>query len=196
MAKDVIILARHGEPALSRDKRFNWHGYKFWWKLYDEGGLVPGQDAPNIVKNWARKADVVIASPLKRAVETATLAAGRPPDRLEPLLVEAALPPPNLGYFRFGPRVWGVLARISWLLGFSGGQESARQARKRADEAAEMLSEAASGGKMVFAAAHGWFNRMIRPGLKRRGFVCVEDNGDLHWSYRRFERDTKYNDQS
>ncbi|MBL4870685.1 MAG: hypothetical protein JKX72_07000, partial [Robiginitomaculum sp.] len=64
-------------------------------------------------------------------------------------------------------------------------------ARIRAQKAAEMLSGEASGGKMLFVAAHGWFNRMIRTGLKQRGFVCVEDHGDLHWSYRRYERPTK-----
>ncbi len=188
MQKDVIILARHGEPALSRDTRLNWRGYKYWWTLYDEGGLVKGQDAPKIIKKLAGAADIVLSSPLRRAVETATLARGAPPDRTDPLLVEAPLPPPNLGYFRFGPRTWGVLARISWLLGFSGEGESYKQARQRADKAAEMLANTSKGGQTVFVAAHGWFNRMIRPGLKKRGFVCVEDHGDLHWSYRRFER--------
>ena len=44
---------------------------------------------------------------------------------------------------------------------------------------------------MIFVAGHGWFNRMLRPALKRRGFKCTEDHGDLHWSYRRYERTSK-----
>ena len=188
MSIDTIILARHGEPELSKNVRLNWRGYKYWWMLYDEGGLVPGQDAPNIIKKLARQADLVIASPLKRAVETATLAKGAPPDRIEPLMVEAPLPPPNLGYFRFRPRAWGVFARISWMLGFSGETESQSEARKRAKGAAKILSNEAKGGKMIFVAGHGWFNRMMRPALIAQGFRCVEDHGDLHWSYRRYER--------
>lgn len=185
---DIIILCRHGEPALSRKTRMNWRGYKYWWGLYDEGGLVPGQDAPRVIKDLAAQADIVIASPLLRAVETATKAKGAAPDRLEPLMVEAGLPPPNLGYLRLKPPTWGVLARICWMAGFSGEVESQVEARKRAEKASDVLSEEAEGGKMVFVAAHGWFNRMMRLALKRRGFVCVEDHGDLHWSYRRFER--------
>lgn len=185
---DVIILCRHGEPALSRKTRMNWRGYKYWWGLYDEGGLAPDQDAPRVIKDLAAQADIVIASPLLRAVETATKAKGAAPDRLEPLMVEAGLPPPNLGYLRLKPPTWGVLARICWMAGFSGEVESQVDARKRAEKAAGVLSEDAKGGKMVFVAAHGWFNRMMRPAFKRRGFICVEDHGDLHWSYRRFER--------
>ena len=74
------------------------------------------------------------------------------------------------------------------MMGFSGELESQTKARERAEKAAEILSQEASGGKMLFVAAHGWYNRMMRPTLKRRGFVCTEDHGDLHWSYRRFER--------
>ena len=185
---DVIILCRHGEPELSRKARMNWRGYKYWWGLYDEGGLVPGQDAPQVIKDLANQADIVIASPLRRAVETATLAKGATPDKLEPLLVEAGLPPPNLGYIRLKPPTWGLISRVTWMMGFSGEAESQADARMRAEKAADALAEKATGGQVIFAAAHGWFNRMMRPALKRRGFVCVEDHGDLHWSYRRFER--------
>jgi len=194
MKTDVIILARHGEPDLSKQVRLNWRGYKYWWRLYDEAGLVPEHDAPKLVKELARQADMVMSSTLPRAIETAEKAKGGPVDKTEDLLVEAPLPPPNLGYFRFKPRTWGVFARIIWCLGHKGEGESQKQARVRADKAAEVLSEEASGGKMIFVAAHGWFNRMLRGPLKRRGFICTEDHGDLHWSYRRFERPSKSQD--
>ncbi|MEE9272402.1 MAG: histidine phosphatase family protein [Robiginitomaculum sp.] len=188
MQNDVIILVRHGEPDLSKRVRLNWRGYKYWWRLYDEAGLKWGQKAPSIIKDLAKKADAVMSSTLPRALETAEMARGMAVDKTSALLVEAPLPPLNLGYIRLRPRTWGVLARISWILGFSGEGESRAQATKRAIQAAQMLSEEAKGGKMVFVAAHGWFNRMIRRPLKAKGFVCTEDHGDLHWSYRRFER--------
>lgn len=190
MPIDVIVLARHGEPDLSKQVRLNWRGYKYWWRLYDEAGLVSGEKAPKIIVDLAKKADNVMSSTLPRAIETAELACGKPVDQRESLLVEAPLPPPNLGYIRFRPRMWGILARICWILGFSGEGESRKQAQIRAEKAADLLSKSAQGGKMVFVVAHGWFNRMLRPALKRHGFACVEDYGDLHWSYRRYERET------
>ncbi len=191
MKTDVIILARHGEPDLSKNVRLNWRGYKYWWRLYDEAGLKPDQKAPRIIKDLAAQADVVMSSTLPRAIETAERAVGGTVDKLEASLVEAPLPPPNLGYLRLKPRTWGVLARVSWCLGFSGEGESQKQARLRAQKAAKILSDEAQGGKMLFVAGHGWFNRMIRPALLKRGFKCVEDHGDLHWSYRRYERRTE-----
>ncbi len=188
MKIDVIILARHGEPDLSRNVRLNWRGYKYWWRLYDEAGLKPSERAPQFIKDVAKQADIIISSTLPRAIETAEAACEGKVDHLEPLLVEAPLPPPNLGYFRFGPRTWSVFARTAWCLGFSGEGESQKLARIRAEKASHVLSEHASGGKMIFVAGHGWFNRMLRGPLKQRGFKCTEDHGDLHWSYRRFER--------
>lgn len=185
---DVIILARHGEPDLSRQVRLNWRGYKYWWRLYDEAGLIAGHVAPAIIKDLAAQADIVLASTLPRAIETAERASGKDVDRTEECLVEAPLPPPNLGYFKFKPTVWGVLARVSWCIGFSGEGESRIQAKQRAIIAAKMLSDEADGGRFVFVAAHGWFNRMIRRPLLAHGFTCTEDHGDLHWSYRRYER--------
>ena len=191
MKTDIIILARHGEPDLSRRVWLNWRGYKYWWRLYDEAGLKPGQDAPKMIKGLAKEADLVISSDLPRAIETAQKAKGKMPDIQEPLLVEAGLPPPNLGYLKLRPRTWGIISRVIWVFGFSGEVESNNEAKIRAEKAAGVLSDHASGGKMIFVAAHGWFNRMIRPALKRQGFKCVEDHGDLHWSYRRFERVTE-----
>ena len=188
MKKDVLILVRHGEPDLSRRVRLNWRGYKYWWRLYDEAGLKPGQKPPSMVKALAAQADMVISSPLPRAQETAQMARGGAVDKTLSLLVEAPLPPPNLGYIRFRPRMWSILARISWAIGFSGDGESRGEANIRASLAAKALSEEALGGKMVFVVAHGWFNRMIRKHLYLLGFSCTEDHGDLHWSYRRYER--------
>ena len=75
MAREVLIICRHGKPALSKKVRLNWLGYIDWWKKYDEGGLDKKQKLPKRVSKIASEADVVISSTLRRAVESATLAA-------------------------------------------------------------------------------------------------------------------------
>lgn len=57
-----------------------------------------------------------------------------------------------------------------------------------AERVCDKLDVEAAGGKLVFITAHGWINRMIKGSLKKRGWICVSQNGDLHWSFRRFER--------
>lgn len=191
MEKDVIIIVRHGKPALSRKVRMTWKGYRDWWQKYDAGGLGENQKIPKKVKALAEKADFLISSPLRRAVETAELLRGKAPDSVDEDLIEAALPSPYFGGLKLRPKTWGVLARIVWYVGWSDGMESHKDARLRANKMAEKLADRASGGKMVLVTAHGWYNRMLKGSLMNQGWKCVSQNGDLHWSHRRLERDTE-----
>lgn len=191
MQKDVIIIVRHGKPSLSRKVRLNWAEFRAWWKDYDAGGIVGDQKVPKKVQAYAQQADLVISSPLRRAVESAQLARGKAPDLTDDDLIEAALPSPFMGPLKFGPKTWGTLARVLWYCGYSDGMESHTAARARAELMCDKLGQHASGGKLIFVAAHGWFNRMLKGSLMKRGWKCVKQNGDLHWSHRRFERPTK-----
>lgn len=186
--KDVIIIVRHGKPALSRKQKMDWRGYRSWWKDYDAGGLAETQKIPKRVTRLAKLADVIISSPLRRAVESAERLAGRVPDKVWPELTEAALPSPKLGPLKLRPKTWGTYARIVWYWGWSDGMENHTVARARAETVCDKLDIEAAGGKMVLITAHGWFNRMVKGSLKKRGWKCVSQNGDLHWSFRRFER--------
>ena len=42
----AIILARHGEPALSRKCLLTSDQYRDWWAKYEVGGLRAGQTPP------------------------------------------------------------------------------------------------------------------------------------------------------
>ncbi len=169
-----------------------WRGYRDWWILYDEGGLAEGQKVPKRLLAWVKKADFIISSPLRRSVESAELAAGRPVDLLNAGLVEAALPPPHLFGLKLRPKSWGTLSRIVWYFGWSDGMENHREARARVEGMCDVLAEHAAGGKIVYVSAHGWINRMLKGSLRKRGWKMKSQNGDLHWSFRRYERPTDY----
>lgn len=192
--EDTIILVRHGKPALSRKLRLTSQQFRDWWIRYDEGGILDGQIPPKKVRRWAENADLIVSSPLRRAVESVELVAGRAPDETLPDLVEAALPSPPLGPIKMRPKSWGTTARIVWALGYSDGMESAREARIRANDVAASLEARASGGRIVYVSGHGWFNRMIKGSLMARGWKCRSQNGDLHWSRRQMVRPTSDKD--
>ncbi len=191
MEKDVIIIVRHGKPALSRSVWLTWKDFRQWWKAYDVGGLAEAQKIPRKLQALAETADLVISSPLRRAVESARLLIGRDPDLIDEDLIEAALPPPHLGNFKFRPKAWGTFARVAWFVGWSDGMESHKNARIRANKMAAKLAKHAEGGKTVLVTAHGWYNRMLKGSLMDMGWKCVSQNGDLHWSHRQFERIVK-----
>ena len=187
VARGPIIVSRHGRPALDRNAgpRLTWQEYRDWWDQYEAGSLAPQQEAPAILRAAVADADIVLSSTAPRAIETARLASGRDPET-DPVFCEAPLPPPRFRNRKYLPKTWNVIARTAWLYGHSLDGESNRQARDRARDAAKQLHNASESGK-VYLAAHGWFNRMLRPAMARIGWVCVRDGGDNYWSYRIYE---------
>lgn len=187
-ARSPIIIARHGRPALDRNAgpKLGWEDYVKWWEQYEVGSLAAGQTAPGALVEAVKDADILLTSVRPRAIETmASARPGADPDRMA-LFNEAPLPPPRWSSAKFLPRRWNVLARVAWLMGHTLGEETAEQSRARAAEAAEYLHNRALEGK-VFLAAHGWFNRMIRTELRKRGWRVVRDQGDRYWGYRKYE---------
>ncbi|WP_429911044.1 histidine phosphatase family protein [Glycocaulis sp.] len=180
-----IIIARHGEPDADRRMVLDWRGYEKWWADYDLAGLKNGQSAPKALCEAAGQAHSVYASTLIRAIETAQACVGTREITQNSVFIEAPLPPPPIPG-RFKARTWGVYARCTWWLGMARGKETRAQAETRAEEAAAILIEAAQHGDVALFA-HGWFNRMLRPVLKRHGYVCVRDGGDDYWSWRKYE---------
>lgn len=181
-----LVLVRHGRPALSRAVNLDWRGYRTWWAAYGESGLAPSQAPPPKLKEIAARADLVLASPLPRAHETAAALAPQADILLDDLFVEAPLPAPQIPMVRFKPRVWDVLSRVAWRFGYSAAGESHKHAEARALLAASRLEDLARDKKLVMVCAHGWFNRMIRVVLRARGWRCIYDGGDSYWSWRHF----------
>ncbi len=182
-----IVIARHGRPHADRSVLIDHRGYRAWWADYDRAQLHPDERAPEKLLEFGANADLIYASTLPRAIHTAQLAAPGREIITDPVFVEAPLPPPPF-WGRRRPGHWGVLARIAWWFGRHDGLESRRQAEVRAEAAVATLTAQALRGQNVMLCAHGWFNRMMRPILRRQGWREMENEGDAYWSYRRYEK--------
>jgi hypothetical protein len=186
----AIVLARHGEPVLSRKVTLSSAQYREFWAKYEVLGLLPGQSPPRMLEGFVEGCGVLVCSTRLRSIESAEkLAHGRLFTQ-EALLIEAPLPPPNWpAWIRLSPSTWGFIARFWWwFFNHHEDQESRGQAEARADEAAAMLERRAAAGEDVVVLAHGFFNFMIGRALKRRGWRLVHSEGWKYWSMRRFER--------
>ena len=181
----TIVIARHGRPALDRHIWINSEQYVTWWAAYDAGGLAPDQRVPNGLVQALKACKLIVSSSLLRALETTAQAAPERDVQIEERFVEAPLPPPHLpDFIKFRPRFWGVVARASWYFGNSRDQETRQQAEVRADAGADWLIEQTHQYGSVALIAHGWFNRMLRICLEAKGWTCVYDGHDSHWSHR------------
>ena len=185
----AVILARHGEPALSRAVRLSADQYREWWADYEVGGLAAGQAPPERLLRAAERAGFLIASTRLRSVETARALADGRAFAEDPLFIEAPLPPPHWpAWLKLSPRIWGVIARFWWWwFNHHDHQETRAEAHERADEAAYQLIELAASGQDVLVVAHGFFNFMVGRALARHGWRRVEKGGYGYWAASRFE---------
>ncbi len=186
----VIVLARHGEPALSRKISLDSAGYRRWWDVYEAGGILEGQTPPDDLLDAARGADVIFVSTRRRAQESAQAVVVGKPMIHDGMFIEAPLPPPPLpGFIKFGPKVWGVISRTAWwFFGYHEDKETRHQAQARVSLAARRLVEHAERGENVLLVAHGFFNQMMALELRGLGWRCVANNGFKYWATKRFER--------
>lgn len=186
----AVILARHGEPDLSRKVMLNAEGYRRWWGVYETRGLRDGQCAPEDLKAVAGRAGAVIASTRPRSRETAEAVCCGRDFAQDPMFIEAPLPPPPFpAWLHMSPRVWGFISRFWWwFFNHHSGEESRAEAEVRAEQAAQLLEELSREGRDVLVVAHGFFNTMIGEALKRRGWRCTQDQGFRYWRARTFER--------
>ncbi len=186
----AIILARHGEPALSRKVRLSAAEYREFWASYELLGLLPGQTPPKALREFVDSCGTLVSSTRLRSIESAqALAGARAFDRHD-MLIEAPLPPPRLpSWIRLSPALWGFLARVWWwFFNHHEGQETRSEAEARADQAAGLLIGLAASGEDVVVLAHGFFNFMIGRSLRKLGWKLVKSEGYKYWSMRRFER--------
>jgi broad specificity phosphatase PhoE len=186
----AVILARHGEPALSRHCKLSAEQYREWWADYEVGGLAEGQAPPEHLKRAAEQAGFIIASTRPRSVETARAVSLGRAFAEDPLFVEAPLPPPHWPrWLKLSPRLWGLTSRLWWwAFDHHDEQETRAQAQARADEAARLLIDLAASGQDVLVVAHGFFNGMVGGSLRKLGWRCTVDGGFRYWAARRFER--------
>lgn len=184
----AIVLARHGEPALSRKCMISAAQYRDWWGRYEIGGLREGQTAPPALMAAARAAGIIYASTRPRALETASAVAEGREVAVDALFIEAPLPPPRLpGWLKLSPRYWGVVSRFWWhVFNHHDGQETRKEAEARADRAARILAGQAEAGHDVLVLAHGYFNHMVGQRLKAMGWRLAHNQGFKYWSQRRF----------
>lgn len=186
----AIVLARHGEPALSRKVKLSAAEYREFWARYEVLGILPGQTPPPVLMQFVEKAGTLLSSTRLRSIESAAALAGGRKVVEHEVFVEAPLPPPPWpAWIRFSPKIWGFLARFWWwFFNHHEGQETRASAQARAGAAADLLIEYATRGEDVVVLAHGFFNFMIGRALTKRGWKLVSSEGYKYWSTRRFER--------
>ncbi|WP_155890069.1 histidine phosphatase family protein [Peribacillus kribbensis] len=158
-----ISLIPMDNPHAFRIRRYPAASLKRWVSLYDRSGVQPEKSYPPETIERISNANIVIASDLTRSLESAILLKEDVTLITDPLFREAEIPHSLFDFWgiKLKPNLWGVIFRCFWLLGYSGGNESLKSARKRAEKAAGALAEYAQTHSSAASVGNGFLNRLI-----------------------------------
>ncbi|MEJ2404707.1 MAG: phosphoglycerate mutase family protein [Candidatus Thiodiazotropha sp.] len=183
-----LVILRHGRPVIPALRRLSASAFSDWVNEYNTAGLCPTSQPTEHAKKCAQECNAVVCSALPRSIESAKAFRNNNIVLSDPVFNEAALPIANWKIVKLSPKIWAVLFRLLWLLGYSRNSESFKETKSRASEAAKRLSEIAQEYENVLFVGHGVFNRILSNELRRQGWLGPRNPGSTHWSFGVYSR--------
>jgi len=151
---------------------------------YDAAGIE--DQPPDAVRALAAGADRLVASDLRRAVESAERVSGGRQFETTPLLRECPVAMPRVRV-PLPVDVWDAIGNALWVARRLTGAD-AQGVLSRAESAADWLVERAGAARSLFVVTHGTFRLMLSRALARRGIALTAGGIDLRnwsvWSHR------------
>lgn len=165
-----ILLVRHGKPQCDHDTRIRGCEFAKWVADYDDTPIDRGFVPNAKLLACVTRIPCIVTSTLRRSIESASIVApGRSPV-VDALFNEAGIPTAIPFRVALTPASWDALARAAWLLGIAAGDESFRDARIRARQAAARLVDLARQHGAVALVGHGMLNTLILWALRGSGW--------------------------
>jgi broad specificity phosphatase PhoE len=172
-----IVLIRHGKPTTANNPLVGACDYTKWIRRYNFSDVATNSRPESINKQY--KTFYSLSSDLIRAIHSANIYVGKPPEEVNELYREMEIPRYKLP-FKLKAWSWVYFSRLLWMLGCKGSFESFKQAKKRAELAAEQLIETAKEQDKVVLFGHGFMNRYIRKSLIKKGWT-VNCKSNAYW---------------
>jgi broad specificity phosphatase PhoE len=182
-----IHLVRHGRSAYVHQGRWiHARALRDYEDAYDVEGIRDDDEPPAAIRALAADA-LLVASDMRRAIESCRRLA---PDRqplVSPLLREIRLDPPLWIPARLPAEVWGSIVFLKWTWRLSRGHDLPDV--RRARDAVRWLEEHATGSPSIVVITHGAFRRILAAGLVAAGWNAGrERRGYENWGAWSFER--------
>jgi broad specificity phosphatase PhoE len=178
-----LILVRHGPSSLHTRGLFDHDGVVRWQEAYDVAGIKAVVHPPAVLLQMAAGATHILASDLRRAVESAEVLAPGREIQLSDTLREIHLPVPRWP-LRAPLGVWATLMYVRWRYRVARGKEPSVEQRARVVAAADLLEGIVANGSTAFVVTHDFFRQRLERQLLDRGWVSSgRTGGYLNWSF-------------
>jgi hypothetical protein len=153
-----------------------------WRDAYDAAGIQVDVPPPQTLTEVAAAATHIVASDLRRAVESAERLAPQRQIRLSPLMREAPLAIPRWPT-HLPLAVWDSLMYVAWSYRRFRGADVSGPDWARAATAARWLAGIVVDGTTALVVTHGVFRQLVATQLVHLGWTSTgRRGGHRHWS--------------
>ena len=177
-----ITLLRHGKPVNLSLKRISASSFYEWVQKYNTSGLCSTSKPTTQALGCARDSKAIVCSELPRSIESAKVLNSGSIISSNIVFNEAGLPVASWNTLKLSPKIWALIFRVFWLLGYSKNSESFKEAKERAIKAVNKLTELAHEHESVLFVGHGIYNRILANELRKSGWSGPKNPGTKHWS--------------
>lgn len=173
-----IYLIRHAKPNVKKNWFYSAEEAIRYVIDYNSVPIIPFD--PSLVAVNLRPNHIIYCSSLPRAQETAlkifgdtyTIVSDSVFREFEIRMISAN------SFFKMPLGVWQAFSRGSWMLGFNHRDiESHKEAKLRAQQAAENLIKVAHDEETAVLVAHGMLNGAIAKELEKKGWKLIQKKG-------------------
>jgi hypothetical protein len=181
-----IILLRHGKVDIKNYKNISVNQFGKWLTQYNNTNIQSEFPSKKRIKILLDKADIILCSNLKRSTESLEIF-DKIPFETNDIFTEAQLPYFNCNLLKLNPKIWLVIFRILWFLGYSKNCESFKNSKRRAKQATKMLIRLSKQNETIILVGHGIMNRLIRKELILEKWTETKKLQNNNWFYGVFE---------
>jgi len=180
-----ITILRHGEPDFEWERSVRGGELRRLKKAYDAAGIVG--NPPATTRFLVEQHSFVVCSDLSRSLRSAEAIGVQAVHLSDPLFREMDIPYFDNISLKLPLKLWAVVLRGLWFLGFSKNAESHVVAKNRARQVSEKLIELATEHHSVLFVGHGFLNHYIAKELLTRSWAGPSSPGKKYWEYGTYE---------
>lgn len=180
-----ITILRHGKPEFEWERYARGSEIRSLVKIYDSAGIIGNPSAESL--NLAGQHDYVVCSDLPRSLQSASAIGATTVHLSDSVFREMNIPYFDNLSITLPIRLWAVVLRGLWFLGFSKNTESITEAKYRAKLASEKLIELAAEHHSVLLVGHGFLNHYVAKELLANNWKGPSTPGKKYWEFSTYQ---------
>jgi broad specificity phosphatase PhoE len=176
-----ITILRHGKPEFEWERSVKGNELRSIEKAYDTAGIIG--KPPKKSEDLVAQHNYVVCSDLPRSLQSARAIGATTIHLSDPAFREMNIPYFDNSSIKLPIKLWAVILRGLWFLGFSKNTESINVAKNRAKLASEKLVELATKHQSVLFVGHGFLNHYIAKELLANNWLGPASPGKNYWEF-------------